>query len=231
MRTILLMLLLSLPANAQYVGTYHVIPQVADGFTADTTYYSRIIITAHDSNIESCTLEFRGGLTGVYPRQTLNMRGFSAYTHTTDGRRPLLTGYATVACNVPVSVNTFYVLTDARGVRSLATVFSAGAFRSASIAAYRTPTTRIALALANNSTSVVNYTITVNIGGNIIGRNLTIGPGVANARFIDEDLALPAPSAQGDPIMVYIESNTYLVGTSFLYSGEAFTTVPLGIYY
>jgi hypothetical protein len=148
--------------HAQYIGTEHVIPQIVDGILKDGNgYFSIFLITKLDSATVTCTFTPHGLSAAHFPEPFFTMdAAIGGYVTSTSGIEPFQSGYATVACTGRIAINTLYTFINAGRIAAEATVFSQGAFTSASIGAFQfLPFTRIAISVANNSSATVSYTV------------------------------------------------------------------------
>jgi hypothetical protein len=153
----------------------------------------------------------------------------NGYVTATSGTQAFQSGYATVTCTGRIAINTLYTFINAGNITAQATVFSQGEFTSASISAFEfLPFTRIAISLANNSSTTVSYTVNVNRGGSLDSQQFTLAPFSSRSQFLDEMIPI-APTNTLKPV-VYITATQPIDGTALLFVNDIFTTVPLTIY-
>src|SRR5438477_6847106 len=96
---------------AQSPATFHVFPQVADGFLSDMSgYFSELIVMNVDAQaVITCTIRLYGPVASHISgsmTMTIAASGGIAVKHTAsaDGSPlPLATGYGTLACDQPVA--------------------------------------------------------------------------------------------------------------------------------
>jgi hypothetical protein len=222
----------SQPVYGQVQSTFHVIPQIADGTFPDGSFYASLffVTNLNDAAPVTCTLTPYGVPASRFLQLSFIMpTGVSEYVNaTTATSGPLATGFATLSCTNTVAVNTVYIYSNPSEIVSEATVFSAAPFLKASVSGLQTSKTRVAIAIANNSSVSVPCQVIVNVNGTIIGQTITIPPYSNVARFVDEILSLPSNPG---PLPVYLQATQPLYAIGLMYTGNQFTTLPPTIYY
>jgi hypothetical protein len=231
----LLFALTPLNLAAQYVGTFQVIAQVADGTLPDGTYYiTQILLSRWDIGPVYCTVTPVGLTANRFISTTVTMPDGVGSTSTYTLRNgPLATGYVTVSCDKNVVVNALYRYEPRQGFPiSMATVFSSPPAMKASIWAPNSlpPAARIAIAVANDSTQTATYTITAaSVDGTSVSKQFTLPPKSASPKFLDELF----PGLRPGPTLVYVDVNSAvpLYLTALYFAGQVFTTIPPTVYF
>src|SRR5262245_32313086 len=102
----------SVDLGAQGSATFHVFPQIADGFDTLSTGYVSIIFATNTSNAAAtCQMTFYGaGLSGRFPTAPITLPASGGFTAVFSNLGnnilgPLVTGYATMSCDQMVSAN------------------------------------------------------------------------------------------------------------------------------
>jgi hypothetical protein len=219
------------PVYGQLQSNFHVIPQIADGTFPDGSFYASLFFVTNLNNAApvTCTFTPYGVPASRFLQLSFTMpTGGGGYVTSTGGSGPISTGYATLSCSNTVTVNTVYLYANATGVVSEATVFSAAPFLKSAVAGLQTSKTRVAIAIANNSSVTVQCQVIVNINGNLIGQTINIPPYSNVAKFADEVLSLPSDPG---PLLVYLLANQPLYAIGLMYTGNEFTTIPPTIFY
>jgi hypothetical protein len=219
------------PAPGITASSYHVFPQIADGYFADGSYFqSTLLVTNSNPSLgnSSCTLLLRGlALNG---QTQVSFTVGTTFSYVTPGKSSALqTGYTTLQCSSNVEAQLVYSLYTSAGTKiSEATVFSSPPASMLRIVADNTGGSRLGLAIANDSSPMGFYTIRVyDVGGNLIGAPvLTISGGQNRAVFLDEILTLPQ-NYSGYVDIVALGSSASVIGLKF--TGNIFSTVPAAI--
>jgi hypothetical protein len=213
-------------------NTYHVFPQVADGYASDGSSYqtSLYVHTAVSGNI-NCTFTMYGvpadRLGG--PNQftiASQTAGSGTIIRTTSlPQNPLATGYATLACNGPVTAQATYgyYAPDNTPI-GLATVFSS---QSATVAALGLDRDyRLGIAIANDTSSAASYAITVvDAGGRLIGsQTVSVNPKSNVASFVDK--WVPSSAGSGGVANIQSSGGAPFTAIGLMFDGSIFTTLP-----
>lgn len=219
--------------GAGTANTYHVFPQIADGYTGDGHYVqSVLIITANPAtNSPNCTLQFQGGTIGTRSPVSISFSGVYVYTTSGNGQA-LQTGYATLSCNYLVDAQLLYAYYAPNGTKiSEATVFSSPPATLFAMVADERNGSQLALALANDSTASSSYIVPVYnfTSGLLLSQPVvTVGAKQNSASYIyqlmgestsDNLLKLVEISAQSNPASAI----------GLRYTGNLFTTMPASI--
>lgn len=218
------------PVYGQVQSTFHVIPQVADGTFSDGTLYASVFFVTNVNNTAvTCSFTPYGVPASRFIALSFSMpSGTGSYYTTTNFSGPLVTGYATLSCTNTVTVNTVYMYGAYGQILSMATVFSAPPFMRASVSGIQTSVARVAIAIANNSSTTVQCQVIVNTaGGTVTSQTITITPHSNVAKFVDELVSLPTNVGP----MIYLVADQPLYAMGLLYSDRQFTTLPPTIYY
>ena len=203
--TLLLCLTLDLSAQANKTAdntanTYHVFPQVADGSSSDGSSYqtSLYVHSAVSGNI-NCTFTMYGvpaARLGGPSQFTIapQTAGSGMIIRTTSlPENSIATGYATLACNGPVTAQVTYGYYAPNNTTiGLATVFSS---QSATVAALGMDRDyRLGIAIANDTSSAASYLISVvDTGGRLVGsQTVSVNPKSSVASFVDQWVPLSA---------------------------------------
>ena len=235
--SLLLCLTLDLSAQANKTAdntanTYHVFPQVADGYSSDGSSYqtSLYVHSAVSGNI-NCTFTMYGvpadRLGGPSQFTLGSTSGSGMILRTTSlPENPIATGYATLTCNGPVTAQVAYgFYASDNTTLGLATVFSS---QSATVAALGLDDGyRLGIAIANDTSNAATYLITVvDFGGNLLGsKTVSVNPKSNVASFVD----LWVPSSAGSGGVVNIQSQSGRAPFSaigLMFDGTIFTTLP-----
>jgi subtilase family serine protease len=215
-------------------STYHVFPQIADGYASDGSYIQStvIVINSNPSTTSpSCTLQFHGLSIGGQTSVPLTNNSGTYYLYTTPGNtQALQTGYASLQCSSNVEAQLLYAYYNSAGTKaSEATVFSSPSATSLRILADERGSTKLALAVANDSSQNASYTINVyaSSGVNLIGStSLPVNAGQNHAAYLDQLVTIP--SNYLSIVDIIANSGTAsVIGIS--YTGSLFTTIPAAI--
>ncbi|PYR98798.1 MAG: hypothetical protein DMG12_21820 [Acidobacteria bacterium] len=235
MRSIALSLILlsvaSINVMAQGAATFHVFPQIADGFAGSTAYLSSLAATNVSSQAATCTFTLRGGVSGRIssPTFTLAASGGLGLLNTVVAEGtilPLATGYAPLSCTQPVAAFVGYTLYSSLGtVLAGATVFSSPPATRSELLVLQTAGYRTAFAIANDTDSPGQYQITVlNLSGQqVAAANVSVPARLNVAKFVDELVTLP-PSFTGSAFITSASGSFSVVG--LLFNGSVFTSTP-----
>jgi hypothetical protein len=222
--------------NAQSPATFHVFPQIADGFQPDSSaYYSTVVAINTGTTVANCTIRAYGAaashFTGSMTLPVPPSGGIAAKNSAlTDGVfAPLATGYATLSCDRPVfaSVAYFNLAPGLPNFKLLAgaTVFSSPPTTRAEVVVATAVGFRTAVAIANDTDSAAQYQITVtNDSGQTIATTNVSVPARSNvAKFIDELIQLPAGLSSGGAIISSTLTPFSVVG--LLFNGATFLSM------
>jgi hypothetical protein len=209
-------------------NTYHVFPQVADGYNSDGSYYQSTLVVTNSNPATgnpTCTLQFHGLAIGGQSQASFTVG--SVFVSQTPGNiQALQTGYASLQCSSNVEAQLLYALYTHDGIKiSEATVFSSPSATWLRIFADERGGAQLGLALANDSTQNGNYTIRIyDNNGNLIGAPaLTVNPGSSRAFFLDQLTTIP--NNNWGPVDITANSGTAsVIGLKF--TGTLFTTIP-----
>ena len=218
-------------------NTTHVFPQFADGRFPDGTFYrTTMIIENILATAANCTWTLTGmttvldsGEVGATFSHTFpaGATGSALYIRTTTGTQGFQSGYATIACDVPVFALVLYSFYSPNGTKlSEATVFSSAPNSEFLLPLDHRENARLGIALTNNTDSPHTYQLVFLPmgGGTSISVTLTVGLRSTMAKFADELMALP-PNARGILVVSSSDvSNFSTIGLRF--TGAAFTTIP-----
>src|SRR5262249_43270071 len=101
--------------NAQSPATFHVFPQVADGFVTDgSAYFSTLVASNVGSQVATCTISLYGGFAPhLLGSATITIPPLAVVAKNTaladnGGFLSLATGYATLSCDRPVAAQLGY---------------------------------------------------------------------------------------------------------------------------
>ena len=209
--------------------TYHVFPQVADGYASDGSYFrSTLVVTNSDPAADpSCTLQFHGLAIGGQSQASFTVRTFSVFP-TPGNTQALQTGYASLQCSSNVEAQLQYARYTPDGTKiSEATVFSSSSASRLRIFADERRGTQLGVAVANDSSQNGNYTIMIyDNNGNLIGiPTLTVNPGSSRAFFLDQLTTLISTRNNWGFVDIIANSGSAsVIGLSF--NGTLFTTIP-----
>jgi hypothetical protein len=219
----------SQPIYGQVQSTLQVIPQIADGTFPDGSFYGSEFFVTNLNNAApvTCTFTPYGVPASRFLELSFTIPTAEAYVTSTTASGSLVTGFATLSCTDTVTVNTVYTYANAAGVVSEATVFSAAPFLKASVAGLQTSKTRIAVAIANNSSVVVDCVVTFKINAGLASKIISIPPYSNVAKFADE-IFTGLPS--NGPLILYLQANQPLYAIGLMYTGAQFTSIPPTIY-
>jgi hypothetical protein len=221
--------------TAQGAAMSHVFPQIADGFTnVGTTYGTTIFATNVSSDPATCTLSLYGvplsrlangrPLTATMPTQ-----GSVVTWNTTRGAGPLVTGYASLNCNRPVTAFALYFHYASAGP-SLggATVFSSPPSTRAQLVVAEGDS-KTAIALANDTDVAAQYQLTITDAatGEIRTATVTVPARSNLPRFLAELVQLPT---QFFGTLVITSSAGPFSVVGLLFEGNVFITLPASVY-
>lgn len=219
------------PSAGTAASTYHVFPQVADGYFADGSYFqSTVLVTNSNPNLglSSCTLSLRAMALNGQDRFSFNVG--TTFSFATPGNASALqSGYASLQCSSNVEAQLLFALYTPAGTKvSEATVFSSPSASFLRIVADHTGGSHLGLAIANDSVPSGSYTLRVyDVNGNLIGAPALVIPGGQNrAVFLDQLLTLPQ-NYQGYVDILASGASASVIGLKF--TGNTFTTVPASI--
>ncbi len=228
--SVLLALLLSLPASAQRDS--HVFPQVADGWFPDGAFFLSTVTITPWLNDVTCALEFRGlavdfggGADSSFTTTLIPADGFLSVR--TAGTEPISTGYLTVSCTESVFAEVTYSFFGASGGKiAEATVFSSPPWSDGRIALDGRDGAELALAIANDTDLVRLYDLTLrDSSGNIVSTGTVEVPARSSrATFAGEIMFVPP----GQVLMLEIQSADFsdFSAIGFRFTGSVFATVP-----
>ena len=233
-----LMLSLTVVPSVLAQSTFHVFPQVADGFAAPWIYKSAFMVrNASTSASVDCTLRLYGlratmlalrrGTVGVPDSVFPVMLGGDNWAYfATTGQQALATGYATLTCTGPVFAQMLYSLYSGSAKVGEATVFSSDENPRAQFIADQTEGSRLGVAIANNTDVLHDYQITVlDVDAAMLGTaTVRIGPRSSLARFLDELLPASANTV-GSAIIRAMDSSAFST-IGLRVTGAVFATIP-----
>jgi hypothetical protein len=220
--------------RAQSTATFHVFPQVADGFLSDgSAYYSTVVAVNVGNNPATCTIRFYGAasnrITGS-PTLTIPASGGVGAVNsaiTTGFIAPLATGYGTLSCDRPVAAQVGYFQV-APGLPNFtligaATVFSSPPTTRAELFVGNVSGFRSALAIANDTDTPATYQINVvtATGQTVATTSVPVGARLNVAKYLDELVQLP-PNFSGGAI---INGSTAFSAVGLVYNGSTFLSV------
>jgi len=213
------------PATAT-ANTYHVFPQIADGYFADGSYFqSTLVVTTVGAGFISCTLELHG--VTVNGQTQIPILVGMEYTFVTPGNaQAIQTGNALLQCTSKVEAQLVYSYYTPAGMKiSEALVFSSPPSTSFRVIADYRGNSRLGLAIVNDSFQSAGYTIRVyDASGTVIGAaNVPLGPFQHRAAFVDELVTLP-DNYYGFVDILGNGNLASAIGLSF--TGNTFTTIP-----
>jgi hypothetical protein len=209
-------------------STYHVFPQLADGFFSDGSFFQSTLVVTNSNpsaGAAACTFLMHGVTVNGQSQVSFSVSGAFGYA-TPGNTRALQTGYASMQCSSAVEAQLLYSFYNSAGIKqSEATVFSSPPATLTRILADYTGGTRLGLAIANDSNQINNYTIRVyDARGNVIGANtMTLAADQNRAAFIDDLVSLPA-NYYGLVDIIANSGSASVIGLRF--TGSVFTTIP-----
>ena len=212
---------------ASTANTYHIFPQFGDGRLSDGSYYRTTVLIANPSSSSgNCTLRLYGLTVNGYNVFDYGTFSPGTWTVTTEisSTQSFKSGYATLRCDMAVEAQLLYSYYSAAGTKlSEATVFSSPASGTVEVLADNREGSRLAVAIANDTSQSTNYTITAyDSAGAQVATSTRILAGHSNlAAFLDELVSIPA-NHYGQ---VYVTGgSSSIIGLRF--TGIAFTTIP-----
>jgi len=221
---------------AQGAATFHVFPQIADGSVGDgTAYITSVLATNVNTLPATCTLRFYGvsigRLSSASPATiTIPSQGSFAQWSTT-GNGNLLTGYASLTCDRPVTAGASYleILTSNSVVIAGATVFSSPPTMRANIIVAEQPNVHTAFALANDTDVAGQYQVTVTDASTGQTRSATITvPARSNfPKYVNQIVQLPQQFS-GTAVITSTSGPFSLVGLAYIWS--IFVSLPATTY-
>ena len=212
---------------ASTANTYHIFPQFGDGRLSDGSYYRTTVLIANSSSSSgNCTLRLYGLSVNGY--NVFNYGTFSpgTWTVTTDinSTQSFKSGYATLRCDMAAEAQLLYSYYSPAGTKlSEATVFSSPASGAVQVLADNREGSRLAVAIANDTSQSANYTITAydSAGAQVATSTRGLAGHSNLAAFLDELVSIPA-NHYGQ---VYVSGgSSSVIGLRF--TGSAFTTIP-----
>ena len=228
----ILVVALHSPVWAQ--SDFHIISQVADGVFPDGTSYKTtfIIIPWFDAASPTCNIRFYGIQVHLGSETansfTVNLpAGGSYYIQQTIADQELDTGYATVACDDDVFVQTFYSYYSADGAKlAEATVFSTEGESNFGTRFFvdGSEGALTGIAISNDSDLPRTYSITLRHSDGVNTGSISLSARTSRAAFLNEIIAYPA-GASG---VVEIESqdSVHFGAVALRVTGSVFTTIP-----
>ena len=231
--------------------TSHIFPQIADGEQGDGTLYTSVLFVTNVDTLggNSCILEMRGGVTTdrlsrfeqldiqSQSRATLSMpEPLYLVALGTQGRGSLQTGYVTLECEEPVTAHLMYNYLDhRRRTISMATVFSSQPSYLSTYFALYGGGNRLALALANDTTSDAEcdlIAVFADGDGGVYRETgiVTVDRESNLPRFVDELIpGMPDSSADQGAAALTIECDEPVASIGLYFSGSVFTTFPASV--
>lgn len=226
---------LALPAAAQ--GDYLIFPQVADGFFNDGSFYGATLNIKHwQGSLETnvCALDFYGmdADFGTGRSEAFDVtvpRGGYVSIRTT-GEVDIQTGYATLQCEAPVYAQMSYAYYDPFGNKVAEATVPATWFEQFvhKLIVDGRDNAQLGLAIANNTDSAHNYTLTLeDASGNPAGSGTTSVPARSNVAVFINDLVTPPPAA-GETYLIEVRSEdlSYFSVLGLQFTGGVFSTIP-----
>ena len=225
------MILAAWPASAQS-RTFHVFPQLADGFFGDGTFYRTTINVIPLFSDVTCSLVLWGGMTadfgeGAVSQLSISVQDDGFASVRTSGANAFSSGYGTLTCDSSTYANAIYSFYSSNGTKlSEATVFSSRESFSQELLVDGRDSARLGLAIANltDLPRTYNLTLTDSAGTEIGTGSIEVSPRSANAKFVDEIMALPPETVLKLEIRPEDFSEFSSIGLRF--TGGVFTTVP-----
>jgi pseudomonalisin len=216
-------------------NTYHIFPQIADGYSSaiNGSYQSTVIVTNANpaTTSPSCTLQLHGLTIGG--QSSVSFPQFSSiYIYKTPGTQALQTGYATLQCSSDVEAQLLYTsYNSARTKLSEATVFPSPSATSLRMIADERNGSQLALGIANDSGQTNNLTINVYdfLTGRLIGpKTNSVGAWQTNGGYLDSLSGVTMPHNNLNWIDFILQGRTAsVIGLRF--TGYLFTTIPATI--
>jgi hypothetical protein len=221
---------------AQGAAMSHVFPQIADGATNIATFYNTTIIATNvNTDPATCTLGFRGVplsrlRSGTAVTVTLATQGSVAMWETT-ANGPLVTGYATLTCNRPVTATAIYTYLQSGQDQPIAgaTVFSSPPTMRAHLVVAQEDRLSTAIALANNTDTAGQYQLTITDldTGQIRTGTVSVPARSSVARFVNQIVQLPE-GFFGTLVISSSAGPFSVVGLMFM--GNVFVSLPPTLY-
>ncbi len=228
---IVLILLFSTILSAQ--DTFTVLPQIADGYFPDGSYYrSTIMITPwFVSDAPQCSLRFYGlnleiEGTGPVANTSISVPTGGMSVLRTTGRSSYQGGYGTLTCTQYVFANVLFALYAPNNQKvGEATVFGAAESFVRRVIADQREGAKLGLAIANNTDLQRTYRLTLlTNAGTTFTRTINVG-GRRNATAFLDDLM---PETAGSVGLLTVDTADFsefsLIGLRF--TGPVFTTIP-----
>jgi hypothetical protein len=223
--------------NAQSPATFHVFPQVADGFVADgSAYFSTLVASNVGTQTATCTIRLYGAVAShIRGSVTITLPPLGVVAKNTaladnGGFLPLATGYATLTCDRPVAAQLgyFYLAPTLPSLNFLggATVFSSPPTTRAQLFGTNSVGFRSAIAIANDSDTAGQYQINVlnDSGQSIATTSISIPARSSVAKFFDELVQLP-PNFGGSAVISSGSASTPFSAVGLLFNGTTFLSV------
>jgi hypothetical protein len=211
--------------------SYHVFPQIADGYTNDGHYIqSTLVMINPGSSSTSCTLQWTGSVYGSAGTTTFTLGG-AALISGMGNKQSLKTGYATLQCNSNIEAEFLYAYYSSNGTKiSEATVFSSPSGNAVRIVADERGGAALAFAVANDSTQAGSYTIKAyDLTGKQIGSaSLTVNSKQNAGIYLYQILGLSGSSNSVSYVDIISQSGTASV-IGLRYTGNLFTTIPASV--
>ena len=222
--------------NAQSPATFHVFPQVADGFVADgSAYFSTLVASTLGTQAATCTINLYGAVASHIRGVTITIAPLGIVAKNTAladnaGFLPLATGYATLSCDraVAAQLGYFYLAPTLPNLNVLgaATVFSSPPTTRAQIFGTNSVGFRSAIAIANDTDTTGQYQINVrnDSGQSIATTTISVPARSSVAKFFDELVQLP-PNFGGSAVITSGSASTPFSAVGLLFNGSTFLSV------
>ena len=233
--TVVLIALFPVLSFSQAAASFHVFPQVADGVSADGSYYYQSILITTAVTAESTTCKFK--ITGPSTTRVLaggefNLQGVGAVSilPTFGNLFSLASGYGTLTCNQPVSAVLAYLSINlAADIPTAgAAVFSSPPVLRAQLVLNQT-VAKTGVAIANDTDNAATYTLTLKNQNNqpVATGTVTVQAHSSVAKFADELISIPKDFVGAILVSSSGSATFSIIGLSYI--GNAFLTQPAAV--
>jgi hypothetical protein len=228
----------SVMAQATDAATsFHVFPQIADGrFSDGTSYRSTLLVANPSSSRATCNFRLHGMRTTFSGRVVMGgltdtfrfaLDGSAWDVAISAAETDFSSGYATLACDRPVTAQVLYSLHMNSVKASEATVFSSPPGKTVQFLADHRENSRLGIAVANDTDRSVTYSIVAkDSAGNVVRTaETTVSARSKTSGFVDELLS-GLPSNFVGPVTIATADNSDVYAIGLRFTGPTFTTIP-----